>query len=421
MGDLILTRRVRDQRDPRFLQFVELLRSADCAWGNCEMNIMDHRLGYPMGKGQDGTVICEPWGAEELAWMGIDFLGMANNHTADYGQDGVLETIKNVERAGLKYAGSGPDLQHASRPGYFDSPGGRVGQVSCASTFAPWSKAAYTTAHAKGRPGLNPLGYERTIQLESERFDQLQQVMAATEQARGGDDETDGREPSAGNELNFMGNRFVRGTVNDVLTEPHAGDLKRITDEVKIARRNTRVVFVSIHAHESYRSERDVPARFLETFARACIDAGADAFFGSGPHILRGLEVYRGKPIFYSLGNTIFQYETVNQIGVEEWDASNIDHNLLDPSLVFDKFDFPEDERVWETVVPFITFEPDSTIKEIKLYPVLMGQHEPRYWRGTPVMATPEEGEVTMNRLGRLSEPYGTEISYRDGIGYVSL
>ncbi|MBI4538373.1 MAG: CapA family protein [Gemmatimonadetes bacterium] len=416
LGDLILTRKVRDHRDDRFDALVELLRSADCTWGNCEMNIFDARKGWPMGKGRDGSVICEPWGAEELAWMGIDFLGMANNHTADYGEEGLLGTLENLERAGLAYAGSGRDLQFAARPGYFDSPGGRVGQISCASTFPSWSLAAYTTPHANGRPGLNPLRVNRTYQVRAELFEQLKRVDEAVGEATG-------REPGAPapvRDLTFLGNRFVPGATNDELTEPWPQDLKRITDAVAVARRNARVVIVTIHAHERYKV-REVPARFLETFARACIDAGADAFFGTGPHVLRGLELYKGKPIFYSLGNFIFQYETVKEIGAEELEANNLDVNTLDPSLAFDNFRFERDSVFWETVVPFITYEDGPTVAEIKLYPVVMGQNEPRHYRGTPILATPEEGSRIVERLARLSQPYGTSIAFENGVGVVRL
>lgn len=41
----------------------------------------------------------------------------------------------------------------------------------------------------------------------------------------------------------------------------------------------------------------------LRRFARAAIDAGADLVVGSGPHVVRGLELYRGRLIAYSLGN----------------------------------------------------------------------------------------------------------------------
>ena len=60
-------------------------------------------------------------------------------------------------------------------------------------------------------------------------------------------------------------------------------------------------VIVSVHCHESG-THRDEPPAFLEAFARAAIDEGADMFFGHGPHVTRGIEIYKGKPILYSLG-----------------------------------------------------------------------------------------------------------------------
>jgi len=57
------------------------------------------------------------------------------------------------------------------------------------------------------------------------------------------------------------------------------------------------LVLVTHNGHESDGSDRYKPAKFIETYARACIDAGADAFLGHGPHLLRGIEIYKGKPI----------------------------------------------------------------------------------------------------------------------------
>lgn len=417
LGDLILTRRVSLNAEAAFQGVVGLLRSADCTWGNCEMNIIGPDTGYPMSKGRDGTVIAPPWAAEELAWMGINFLGMANNHTCDYGEAAVLETLDHVERAGMGTAGSGEDLQRASRPGYVDTRGGRVAQVSCASTFPHWSAAAPTTPFERGRPGLNPLRVRRTYQLRSDLLEGLRAAERGVAEASGQDRPDD--DAPAGR-IRFLGTDFVEGSTNDTRTEAVEEDLTRVTDAVRIARRNARVVIVSIHAHERYRKV-DTPARFLQPFARSCIDAGADAFFGSGPHLLRPLEIYRGKPIFYSLGNFVFQYETVERIGADELIANDLDPRTRDLSLAFDNFRFPEDRRYWETVVPFVTVEGDRRVTELRLHPVLMGQDEPRHYRGTPVLASGEDARSILERFARLSAPYDTQLEIRDGVGYVRL
>ncbi|MBI4541215.1 MAG: CapA family protein [Gemmatimonadetes bacterium] len=416
VGDCILTRQVSKIKDDRFLGLVELLRRSDCTWGNCEMTFFDARKGYPTPKGRDQNLVCEPWGADELAWMGFDMVGCANNHTKDYGNEGLLGNLENLRRVGIASAGTGPDLQEASRPGYGDTLGGRVAQVNCASTFPEWSLAAYATPHSNGRPGLNPLRVDWTYQIQPPHFEALKKIdeMIGQKTAR-----RPPEKPSPPNELVFQGRKFVPGQTPDVLSAARPEDMKRITDAVAVARRNARIVIVTIHAHESY-TDRGVPALFLQPFARASIDAGADAFFGTGPHLLRGVEIYQGKPIFYSLGNFFFQYATLKQIPAEVFAANDLDVNTLDPSLSYDKFFFPQESVYWESVVPHITFE-NGQVVEIQLHPVVLGQKEPRYERGTPILATREESQVILERLAKLSEPYGTSVDSRNGIGYVNL
>ena len=65
-------------------------------------------------------------------------------------------------------------------------------------------------------------------------------------------------------------------------------------------------------------------ADFIIPMARRWIDAGADAFVGHGPHTLRAIEIYKGKPIFYSLGNFFFTYSTIQKYGSEVYEALNL-------------------------------------------------------------------------------------------------
>ena len=124
LGDCILTRRVSERRDKAFLDLVDVVRSADCAWGNCEVIFLEADKGYPAPMGLAMHTICEPWVADEFKWMGIDFVGTANNHSKDYGTESIFSTIKHLNRVGIGYAGTGRNLQEASRPRYIDTPGG---------------------------------------------------------------------------------------------------------------------------------------------------------------------------------------------------------------------------------------------------------------------------------------------------------
>src|SRR5215211_6973511 len=86
-------------------------------------------------------------------------------------------------------------------------------------------------------------------------------------------------------------------------------DVAEVAAVVRNAAALSDYVIISIHAHEG--GGGTAPAEFVTNFAHAMIDAGAAVFVGHGPHYLRGIEVYRGKPIFYSLGDFIFQNETL--------------------------------------------------------------------------------------------------------------
>src|SRR6185503_8013863 len=59
-------------------------------------------------------------------------------------------------------------------------------------------------------------------------------------------------------------------------------------------------------------------APFIEDFARKAIDAGASAVLGHGAHMLRGVEVYKGRPIFYNLGSLMIEFEAGEQLMTPE-------------------------------------------------------------------------------------------------------
>ena len=105
-GDCILSRRVSHLTDPGFLRVVQLLRSADCAYGNCELVMASSEPGYPTAAGASLSVIVDPKMADELAWLGYDVMGTANNHSTDYGVEGIRSTIANLERVGIGHAGT---------------------------------------------------------------------------------------------------------------------------------------------------------------------------------------------------------------------------------------------------------------------------------------------------------------------------
>jgi poly-gamma-glutamate synthesis protein (capsule biosynthesis protein) len=95
-------------------------------------------------------------------------------------------------------------------------------------------------------------------------------------------------------------------------------DWEGVLEEIGRLKEKAEILFVSIHAGGEYRRQ---PERRKKEFARAAIDAGADAVLGHHPHWVQPVEIYRGKPIFYSLGNFVFDqghtWETSQGLMVE--------------------------------------------------------------------------------------------------------
>lgn len=409
-GDCIITRRLSVLNEPRFLDLVRLFRDADVGFGNCEMTLHDVQ-GYPAPTGACGdlNLMAEPAIAEELAWAGINLVALANNHAGDYGPQGLLATLDNLAEAGITGAGAGANLTEARAPRYRDTANGRVALVACASTFRQGTAASPGHPEIQGRPGLSPLRTNRIHRVSPEDFAALRRIRETLEP----------RPPARSDRLDFFGNVFEEASAPGTVIEADGEDASSILAEVKRARAEADLVLVSIHAHEAGRSRQE-PASFLQPFARATIDAGADLFIGHGPHVLRGVEIYRGKPIFYSLGNLLFQAETIRQIPAEIYRNCGI--SSLSPSDFFAKVmgRMFEEAVFWESIVPRVTFRAGICVG-IDLYPVDLRWKLPPSRRGTPELATGETARSILERLAELSRPYGTRIEMREGVGSVVL
>lgn len=412
-GDSIITRPIAPFTEPAFLRLIELIRGADAAFTNLEMLFHDYEP-YAMHQSGGTYMRADPALVKDLVWSGFDMVSRANNHTGDYGPLGMTLTTKYVAEAGLVQAGVGQSLAAAREAKFLDTPKGRIALVSVASTFPDHSRAGRTRGDMPARPGLNPLRFTTTYVVTRERFEQLRQAMG----------DVNGRMPPPGESLNFFGRRFVVGDAPGLRTEPLKEDLDEIAAVVKNATRLADLTLVTIHAHEGH-IDRLVPAQFLVTFARAMVDAGADLFVGHGPHVLRGIEIYKGKPIMYSLGDFIFQNETLLRLPSENYetydlasDAHVADFN--DRRYNNDTSGFPADRLIWEAVVAVPRFE-GRTLRELALHPITLGFGQPRTVRGRPRLAEGELATKILGDLEHLSKPMGTRITAREGVGYVEV
>lgn len=412
-GDAIITRRLSIYQEPAFLRMIELIRGADVAFTNLEMLFHDYEP-YPMHQSGGTYMRAEPALAKELVWAGFDLVSMANNHTGDYGAEGMRLTNRHATEAGLVRAGTGENLYEAREARFVETAEGRVALISVASTFPEHSAASKPRGAVRGRPGLSPLRFSTRRVVTREQLE----GMRASLRAMGVN------APAQGDRLSVFGTALVVGDQPGVRTEPDSGDVAEIANVVRNAVGLADYVIVTIHAHEGGGAS-SVPAEFLVTFARAMIDAGADVFVGHGPHVLRGIEVYKSKPIFYSLGDFIFQNETVLRLPFENYepyglreDAGVSDFNAARYNN--DRRGFPANREIWESVIAVPKFR-GKELQAIELHPITLGFGQPRPQRGRPMLADPELGRKIIGDLIERSKPFGTTIEWKAGIGIVVL
>lgn len=431
-GDSIITRRVSNRTDADFVELTELIRSADVAFTNLE--IMTPREPWVPSSEYGGMHLgARPFVLDELQWFGFNLYNVANNHATDYTFQGLLDTLEQLEARGMVSAGGGRNMGEARSPAYLEIPQGRVALIAAASSYVTGALAAENRTDVGGRPGISPLRFKKHHVLDRASMQALKQIDEAL-----GTAEVVRRRREFGilaesedqaHEYRFVeveGPIFVEGEATGVRTYADERDVEDISRWIVDARRQADLVVVSLHAHEGQRgdSNSDTPADFIMDAARRWIDAGADIFIGHGPHMLRGMEIYKGKPIFYSIGNFMFMFETVMRLPAEMYERHNLGHEAT-PADVYDIWSqrpdgepggFHADPRFWHSVVPMCRFE-GGKLAHIDLHPVMLTLDGPRASRGVPSLADAERGVAILEELKQLSAPFGTEmkVETRDG------
>ena len=422
-GDSIITRKLSVYDEPEFLEMIELLRSADVAFTNLEMLFHDYEP-YPMAESGGTWMRGDPELAQELAWAGFDMVARANNHTGDYGTLGLQLTTKYVEEAGLVHAGVGMSLAEAREAKFLETSKARVALISVASSYANHMRAGRSRDDVPARPGLNPLRYKTTYVLADADYENLRQSGAALGQFIDQDGSPTGTDDDKPGEMKVFGRDFAVGDTAMIRRESNKVDVAEISAVVSNASRLADFTIVTIHAHE-HAGRRELTPEFLTTFARAMVEAGADVFVGHGPHSLRGIEIYQGKPILYSLGDFLFQNESLQRLPSGNYERYELDGNAHVADFNDVRYDndtkgFPAIPEIWEAVIAVPKFQ-NQELSELALYPISLGFGEPRQVRGRPLLADDELGKKIIGDLQRLSEPYGTTIDMRRGIGYVQI
>lgn len=420
-GDSIITRDIRPFNDPLFTRWVDIVRSADAAFTNLECQVfrMSEFTGWPAANHGGGYERGEPEVAHALKWAGFDMISRANNHSGDYGIEGMLATNRTLDEIGLVHAGVDRNLGLASAPAYLETAKGRIALISFATTFNDSSRAGAVRQDVQGRPGLNPMRLKTTHQLSLAEMDAM--VDLAQEMNAFDYRDSEGR-------VRMFGSWFAEGDENGKQVKPDPHDRERILRNINGAARQADFVVVTVHAHETGET-RDDPPDFLIEMAHRSIDEGATMFIVHGPHRLRGVEIYKNRPIFYSLGDFIFQYETTSPQGQDIYDdfgvrdPSALEGDLYDPEGQGDAYSLnPENAEWWDGVVVFAEFNgPD--VWKLTFHPVELGNTPPfvsgdgRAQRGTPRIAEGERARSIIEQIAKTSKPFGTTVRFSNGVG----
>jgi len=418
VGDVIISHSLAHLTDePGFSAVIDLLANADVATGNLETQIIDPRSF--IGSNGGGRHGAEPDSAEFLKEMGFDILARPNNHANDYGLEGLAETSRHLDRAGLQHTGYGNNYWSARAARFYTTEKGRVGMVATtAGTRAP---ATLGRGEWTGRGGLSNLGVRQFLMIPARDWEAVQTLRDHFPNGTG----FYARGANNDQQISLLGNQF-RKAPPDVLEaffsyELNQADLRDILASVREGKMRSDFISVAIHSHDfkdakgGYRG-LNIPeaehldtnssvTNYLEEFARASIDNGADLFQGTGVHVLRGIEIYKGKPIFYGLGEFLRQRDIGGLAG---------------------RGDPTRDECVgcpfpakYESIVAVSEYN-GAQLVEVRLYPVELGYASVRMaHRGVPVMADSATSRRILERLQELSAPYGTEISIRGDIGII--
>jgi len=354
--------------------------------------------------------------------MGFNLIARANNHGMDYGAEMLFEETEILDKAGFVHAGAGRNLSEATMPAYLETGGGRAALVSLCTDFPPHCPAGEQRRDMKGRPGINPLRHDVRYVLDAESFLNLKKICTKLGFKKG----------IGENNIFFLKNVFDLGDKSTVVWKVRNSDLDRNIRTIKDARRAADYVFVHIH-HST--NENGSPALRIQHAARKFIDSGADVIIGDGPHIIQGIEIYKNKPIFYSLGNFFYQSETIKRFPTEFYERSGLDDQAT-PQDALDMRDklrtgkvvregiIPSRVGEWymrwfETIVAVCDFE-DRELTELKVYPVWT-YHEHRSQRGRPMLAEEDNGKRIINYLSQCSSQWYTEIDFKEGLGNVKL
>jgi poly-gamma-glutamate capsule biosynthesis protein CapA/YwtB (metallophosphatase superfamily) len=355
---------------PATVPVIQQLLKGDVVFSNLEATVAEEGETVQEGRG----FLTPPEALDALKSFGFNLLSLSGNHAFDLNVKGIQNTIREADNRKMVHAGTGNTLAEAVAPAYLYTPKGTIALISSASGLITPGGSA--TAE---RPGVNELRVE----------------------AGGTENEATKDLPGA------PGNT------------PNQQDSQRILQSIRDARQHADLVIVYQHNHvfgnhafstifTEGMQERLAPNDWLKRWTHAEVDAGADIIVMHGAPLLHGVEIYRGRPIFYDLGNFIFN---------------------VPPTLTY-----IDEPMSWESAVASVQFQ-GNKLQSISLRPIILnpiGEGEPdthnahtnnRFLdtRGLPSPATGARAGYILQRVAEASKAFGTIFEIKGDMAEIKL
>lgn len=358
----------------------------------------------------------EPTVLDDILKYGFNCFGFANNHTMDYSYGGVESTLEALKSRNMPVCGAGMSLADATAPAMVETRAGKVAVLSITSTCDDAARAGDPGHVIPARPGLNMLRHSETFLVNAEHMKALEEIANATHiNGRINNSKRGGYTVTKPGIFNLGTVEFKLSELEGKSSAPHPQDMERMHLAIEAAKQEAEYVVVCFHSHEIKGELDEEPDYFIEEFARKCIDWGACAVVGSGTHQIKAIEMYKGKPIFYSIANFIFQSEKPKQFPPDYHDRYGIDRRLSAQEAMYIRSDggkrgLETEFKNYKGLIPLLEFDGDG-LKRITIKPVELGfYHEDKSVKGLPHNANEAVTQEVLETLQTLSAEYGTKL-----------
>ncbi len=401
-GQSLIKHDIRNTDDLAFQSVRDVLAKADFAFTNFESTIDGQHGGWPLKGSFFGS--SRPVVLDSLKDLGFQGLSLSNNHAFDLGPSGILSTLEEVEKRSFLHAGIGRNQTMAARAGTGSFNGRKVALV--AMDAGPGPDFMYAGDAAKDRPerpGVNRLYLTKVIDVDPEAFENLRLIrdrVGYTDMDLGNDSQPDDRptlDPK--NEICIARAIFRRAEHFGRSVKVDEANLARHLSEIHSAAEAGCLVIAYLH-HHHWASDWYEVSTWVGDVAKTCIDAGAAMFVSHGAPVLQPVEIYRNRPIFYSLGNFIFHVKSEKS----QWTA-------------------PE---IWESVIGLCVFGEAGDLKGMTFHPVVIGstssgQNTILEDRLMPHLARGADAARILHRFQQQSLPFGSNVTIKNDTAHIGF